>query len=187
MHRHLKISMALSLLVAAATTVPACLADSEASLQASSLSESNNNSEQSRQSWSESRTTNDTQSGRQNGSQSSIEAQGPYSTSVTNLHEPGSTYPFPNRSWGSLPSWGGVNPLPGQKLATTKPESAAKSATTKITVPHMQVTTFHQNNAQLASRPLYSYSRHTVIRRGADANSRYTYMRRQIRRAEVAM
>lgn len=185
MRRQLKISMALSLLVAAGMTVPACLADSEASLQASSLSESNNNSEQARQSWSESRTMNESQSGRQNSSQSTIEAQGPYSTSVTNLHEPGSTYPLPNSSWGSLPSWGGANPLAGQKLATTKPESAAKPA--KVTVPHMQVTTFHQNNAQLASRPLYSYTRHTVIRRGANANSRYTYMRRQIRRAEVTM
>jgi hypothetical protein len=186
MRTHLNIiTAAVGLLIASGMTVPACLADSEAQLQASSYSQSNNNSEQSRENSSTAQTENTSDSHRQTESKSNVEAGRPVSTSVLNLREANTPHPAAGKIWGAGQAWGGPAAPQEQKQISVKPESKALPAA--VRTPQMQVVNFQRSNAQLASRPVYSSSSHTVIRRGINRNGRYTYIKKQIRQAETSM
>ncbi|HEY9716947.1 MAG TPA: hypothetical protein V6C69_05740 [Trichormus sp.] len=186
MRTQLNISIAaVSLLMTAGITAPACLADSEASFQASSYSESNNNSEQARENTSSASTGSASTSHRENDSNSSWQARGPASTSVINSKEPSFNFPVAGKTWGSGAAWGVAPVSQPQTQVSAKAESTAKPAL--AAGPQVQVVNYHPINAQLAARPIYSSSSHTVIRRGTRSNSRYSYIKKQIRQAETSM
>jgi hypothetical protein len=176
---------AVGLLIASGMTVPACLADSEAQLQASSYSQSNNNSEQTRESTSSAQTENTTRAQRQNDSNSTSQAPGPVSTSAANLRERNTLQPAAPKTWGSGQSWGEAA-LPQEKSQVSV-KSESKALPAAVRTPQMHVANFQRSNAQLASRSSYSSSRHTVIRRGINRNGRYTYIKKQIRQAETSL
>ena len=187
MRRFSKITIgAVSLLVGAAVTVPAALAQSEAALEASSFAETNNHCEPSLNCSTSAGTRYDSNAVRYNDSNSTAEAAGPFDTSIMNLKDPFFNFPQAGgKTWGRGPTWGGSSVTPELSSLSITPQRTAKSM--PVLAPHTQTSTFHPSNAQLAARPVYSFTSHKVIHTGTSANSHYTYIKKQIRQAEVSM
>jgi len=159
---------AVSLLMAAAVTVPAALADSEAQLQASSSA--------SAQPSSAAESLNDT-----NGT---LSAGIPLDTTNVKVREILPTAAEAKR-WGMGPTWGGPSVPAGWSSLSITPQKTAKSM--PVLAPHIQTPALHPSNTQLAARPVYSFTSRKVIHSGTSANSRHTYIKKQIRQAEVSM
>jgi len=178
MRTNIKIGTALACLIAAAgAAMPACLAESEAALEASSYSQSNNNSEQNRQNSTESLTSSGTEASRENRTESSMEASGPVNTGAINLSSPKISSPV---IWGNGPAWGAPPPAPGMGV-----EIGQKLTASKVHYgPIMRVNNLQQPGAKVAIR---TFSSRTTLRRGARENARYAYLKKEIKQAERSM